>query len=198
MAHGDSRCNGDSVASPQGLSLLLDALSSEPLRRTILSMTSNFDLWSTPRSAVRLLGLCGVSLRLHLPEVAPTIVELSFSAVLFLTFLPLASTLGNVDCWSSYWLSAHFLCPFLLGSSSSFELDVVLCSVSVIPLQHRSCSICMSFRQAGPPKRVRLLDSKVGSRINRLSQGTATRYRIGSRTKVLQPFDYYYLSEVVK
>jgi len=30
-------------------------------------------------------------------------------------------------------------------SSSSFELDVELCSVSVIPLQHKSCSVCLSF-----------------------------------------------------
>jgi len=33
----------------------------------------------------------------------------------------------------------------LLKSHFSFEPDVVLCSVSVIPLQHRSCSVCMSF-----------------------------------------------------
>jgi len=32
---------------------------------------------------------------------------------------------------------------------SSFEPDVVLCSVSVIPLQHRSCSVCMSFVRLG-------------------------------------------------
>jgi len=32
---------------------------------------------------------------------------------------------------------------------SSFELDVVLCSVSIIPLQHRGCSICMSFVRLG-------------------------------------------------
>jgi len=34
-------------------------------------------------------------------------------------------------------------------SSSSFELDVAICSVSVIPLQHRSCSVCMSFVRLG-------------------------------------------------
>jgi len=33
--------------------------------------------------------------------------------------------------------------------SYSFELDVVLCSVSVIPLQHRICSVCMSFDRLG-------------------------------------------------
>jgi len=32
--------------------------------------------------------------------------------------------------------------------SSSFESDVV-CSMSVIPLQYRSCSICMSFVRLG-------------------------------------------------
>jgi len=31
----------------------------------------------------------------------------------------------------------------------SFDIDVVLCSVSVIPLQHRSCSVCMSFVRLG-------------------------------------------------
>jgi len=34
-------------------------------------------------------------------------------------------------------------------SSSSFEPDVVLSSVSVIPIQHRSCSVCMSFVRLG-------------------------------------------------
>jgi len=33
--------------------------------------------------------------------------------------------------------------------SSLFKLDVVQCSVSVIPLQHRSCSVCMSFVRIG-------------------------------------------------
>jgi len=33
-------------------------------------------------------------------------------------------------------------------ASYSFEADVV-CSVSVIPLQHRSCSVCMSFVRLG-------------------------------------------------
>jgi len=30
-----------------------------------------------------------------------------------------------------------------------FELDVILCSVSVIPLQHRRCSVCISFVRLG-------------------------------------------------
>jgi len=34
-------------------------------------------------------------------------------------------------------------------SSSSFEPDFELCSVSVIPLQHRSCPVCMSFVRLG-------------------------------------------------
>jgi len=34
-------------------------------------------------------------------------------------------------------------------SSSSFEFNVVLCSVSVLPLQHRCCSVCMSFVKLG-------------------------------------------------
>jgi len=36
-----------------------------------------------------------------------------------------------------------------LRASFSFELDIVLCSASVIPLQHRSCSVCMSFVRLG-------------------------------------------------
>jgi len=45
-------------------------------------------------------------------------------------------------------------CPTLVSMeehccSSSFELDVLLCFVSVIPLQHRSCSVCISFVSLG-------------------------------------------------
>jgi len=36
---------------------------------------------------------------------------------------------------------------------SSFEPDVV-CSVFVIPLQHKSYSVLHVFRQIGPPQRV--------------------------------------------
>jgi len=32
-----------------------------------------------------------------------------------------------------------------LGVTTSFEPDIALCSVSVIPLQHKSCSVCMYF-----------------------------------------------------
>jgi len=32
---------------------------------------------------------------------------------------------------------------------TSFEPDVVLCFVSVIPFQHRSCSVCESFVRLG-------------------------------------------------
>jgi len=34
-------------------------------------------------------------------------------------------------------------------SSCSFKLDVALCSVWVIPLQHKSWSVCMSFVRLG-------------------------------------------------
>jgi len=34
-------------------------------------------------------------------------------------------------------------------SLSSFEPDLVLCSMSVIPLQHRTCSVCMFFVRLG-------------------------------------------------
>jgi len=67
--------------------------------------------------------------------------------------------------------------------------DVVLCSVSVIPLQHRSCSVCMSFvrldyqisiniisRKWGPPKGLPPnqeardgLDPALCTRVNRLA-----------------------------
>jgi len=41
-------------------------------------------------------------------------------------------------------------------SSSLFESDVV-CPVSVVPLQHRSCSVWKSFDRLGPPQRGRLV-----------------------------------------
>jgi len=42
------------------------------------------------------------------------------------------------------------LCERLLWTApSSFELDIVLRSVSVIPLQYRSCSVCMFFDRLG-------------------------------------------------
>jgi len=67
--------------------------------------------------------------------------------------------------------------------SSSFVPDVV-CSVFVIPLQHRSCSVFMSTG--------RLLGRKVGNSIKLFSKDTAMRYtRIGSQIKVSQPFDYW-------
>jgi len=40
----------------------------------------------------------------------------------------------------------HALSGFLI---TSFELDVLLCSVSVTPIQHRSCSVCMTFVRLG-------------------------------------------------
>jgi len=48
-----------------------------------------------------------------------------------------------------------------LELSSSFETDVDLCSVSLIPLQQRSYSIAF-FCQAGLPQR-RLLGPKMGN-----------------------------------
>jgi len=55
-------------------------------------------------------------------------------------------------------------------SSSLFEPNVVLYSLSVIPLQHRSCSVCMSF-VSWATTMGRLLGSKVGNSIKCLSQG---------------------------
>jgi len=43
-------------------------------------------------------------------------------------------------------------CTACFGERSSFSLfepDVVLCSASVTPLQHRSCFVCMSFVRLG-------------------------------------------------
>jgi len=39
-------------------------------------------------------------------------------------------------------------------TTALFEQDVVLCSVSVIPLQHRNCSVCMSFVKDNTDKNV--------------------------------------------
>jgi len=47
------------------------------------------------------------------------------------------------------------------------------------------------FRQAGPPQRVDCLAQRWELGLSVFPKDTATRYRIVSRTKVLQPFDYY-------
>jgi len=67
---------------------------------------------------------------------------------------------------ASYWLYGEgksLFIVFLL--SSSFELDVV-CLVSVIPLQHRSCSVCMSFVRLTTTIAGRLLGHKMENSIN--------------------------------
>jgi len=45
------------------------------------------------------------------------------------------------------WISYYSM--YIQPSSSSCEPDVVLCSVSVIPLQNRGCSVCISFIRLG-------------------------------------------------
>jgi len=76
----------------------------------------------------------------------------------------------------------------LLDGFFSFEPDVVPCSVSVIPLQHRNCSVFMSFIRLGHHKG-RLRGPEAEDNIKCFPKNTATRYRIGSLTKVSQPFD---------
>jgi len=73
-----------------------------------------------------------------------------------------------------YDLSAVLLVLLLLFSNEP------LCSVSVIPLQHRMILFA------------RILSgwSKMTGRLLGRPKDTATRNRIGSRTKVSQPFDY--------
>jgi len=78
---------------------------------------------------------------------------------------------------AKYWFTARVG----ISNSSSFEPDVV-CSVSVIPLQHRSCSL-HTFCQDGPPQRIDCLAP-------RWEITLSVRYCIGNRTKVSQPFDY--------
>jgi len=46
------------------------------------------------------------------------------------------------------------------------------------------------FRQAGPPQWVDCLAPKWETVLSVFPKDTVMRYRIGSRTKVLQPFDY--------
>jgi len=69
------------------------------------------------------------------------------------------------------------------NTSSLFEPDVV-CSVSVIPLQHRSCSGCMSF-VSWATSTGKLLGSKIGNSIV-FPKNTALCYHIKRRTKVSQ------------
>jgi len=52
-------------------------------------------------------------------------------------------------CRKNIALTISAICGQQIYASSSFELDIVLCSVPIIPLQHRSCSVCMSFVSLG-------------------------------------------------
>jgi len=65
------------------------------------------------------------------------------------------------------------------NTTTSFEPNVVLCSVSVISLQHRSCSVCWS-RQARPPQRVDCLAPRWKTALSVFPKDTAAHYRIGS------------------
>jgi len=65
----------------------------------------------------------------------------------------------------------------------------MLCVCHATPTQKLFCMHV--FRQAGPPLRVDCLAPKCETALSVFSKDTATRYRIGSRTKILQPFDYY-------
>jgi len=76
-----------------------------------------------------------------------------------------------------------------LRGVTSFEPHVVLCSVSVKPLQRQKLFCLYVFRQAGPPQRVNCLAPRWKTALSVFLKNTATRYRIGSRTKVSQTFD---------
>jgi len=70
----------------------------------------------------------------------------------------------------------------IIKHTSYLEPDVVLCSVSVIRLQHKTVMFAC-FLSGWATTTGRLLGPKVKNSIKCLSQGHATRYRIGSRTK---------------
>jgi len=55
----------------------------------------------------------------------------------------------NLKVKSSAKIRDDQACPVSPTYNFSFEPDVVLCSVSVIPLQHRSSFVCMSFVRLG-------------------------------------------------
>jgi len=61
---------------------------------------------------------------------------------------------------------------------TTFEAEVALCSVSVIPLQKLFC--LHVFRQAGPPQLVDCLTSRWETALNVFLKDTATRNRIGN------------------
>jgi len=58
----------------------------------------------------------------------------------------------------------------------------MLCVCHTTPTQKLLC--LHVFRQAGPPQRVDCLAPKWETALSIFPKGTATRYRIGSRTKV--------------
>jgi len=64
--------------------------------------------------------------------------------------------------------------------SSSLEPDVVLCTVSVIPLPTNKLFCLHVFRQDGPPQRADYLASRWEIPLNVFAMDTATCLRIGS------------------
>jgi len=64
----------------------------------------------------------------------------------------------------------------------------MLCICHTIPTQKLFC--LHVFRQDGPPQRVDCLAPKWETALSVFPNDTATRYRIGSRSKVSQPLDY--------
>jgi len=87
------------------------------------------------------------------------------------------SLMGSVYSQRAQSMQYHHL-----NSSSSFEPDVVLCSVSVIPLQHRRLFCLHVFRQAGPPQQVDCLGPRWEIALSIFPKKTTTHFRIGSRT----------------
>jgi len=72
---------------------------------------------------------------------------------------------------------------------TKFWRSKALCSVSVIPLPTLKLFCLHDFRQAGLSQRVDCLASRWEVALSVFLKDTAMRYRIGSRTKVLQLFD---------
>jgi len=67
----------------------------------------------------------------------------------------------------------------------------MLCACHTTPTQKLLC--LHAFCQAGPPQRVDYLAPKWKTALSVFPKDTATRYRIGSRTKVSQPFDFFFI-----
>jgi len=90
--------------------------------------------------------------------------------------------------FSNNFYASWYTVPRITKTSSTFSLfepDVYALCLSTTPTQKLFCLYV--FRHAGPPQWVNCLAPRREIALNVFPKDTATRYCIGSRTKVSQP-----------